>query len=133
MLLVVVYIHSKKRKTTDLMEWDKGLVPEMRVLNFLFFEKDFNYICVSMCECVRKRGSLVQFKRCQMFYSFDIVFCFLVFFTTKAYKIKCHLGTGFTVTLVYTLKICVSTGDSSSWRKQVSAEKFNYSPEISIM
>lgn len=27
MLLVVLYIHRKKRKTTDLVEWDKGLVP----------------------------------------------------------------------------------------------------------
>lgn len=27
----------------------------------------------------------------------------------------------------------MSTGDSSSWRKQVGAEKFNYSPELSIM
>lgn len=86
MLLVVLYIHSKKRKTTDLMEWDKGLVPVVRVLNFLFFEKDFNYICVSMCECVRKRGSLVQFKCCQMFYSFDIVFCFLVFLLQRHIK-----------------------------------------------
>jgi hypothetical protein len=45
---------------------------------------------------------------------------------------KCHLGTRFTVTFSYALKTHLSLGDSS-WRKQVSTEKFNYSPKISIV
>lgn len=57
----------------------------------------------------------------------------LFFLLQKLIKYKFHLGIGFVVTLTYALEKSVSTGDSSSWRKQVGAEKFNYSPEISIM
>lgn len=55
------------------------------------------------------------------------------FLLQKLIKYKFHLGIGFVVTLTYAQKKSVSTGDSNSWRKQVGAEKFNYSPEISIM
>jgi len=72
-------------------------------------------------------------KQCNL----NAVRCFTAripfFLLQRLIKYKCHLGVGFIVTLAYALKTCVSTGDSSSCRKQVGAEKFNYSPEISIM
>lgn len=70
-------------------------------------------------------------------HSLNAVTCFTAripfFLLQKLIKYKFHLGIGFIVTLTYALKKCVSIRHSSSWRKQVGAEKFNYSPEISIM
>lgn len=79
-----------------------------------------------LCEKKKKHGTVYMLSGV-----LQLGYCF--FLLQRLIKYKCHLGVGFTVTLTYALKKCVSTGDSSSWRKQVGAEKFNYSPEMSIM